>query len=82
MKTVLLEEDSWDLRNKEFNKDVIRVATKDRLPASMQDELEDNHEDYHSIPIEERCELLSTMKVKYNRKRVLYQIKRLANSNS
>ena len=48
----------------------------------MQDYLEDNHEDYCSILHEKWCDLLSTIEVKYNRKRYATQIKRLATSKT
>ena len=46
MKSVGLKEAGWEAREKEFNKDFIRFATKDRLPTSMQDALKYNHEGY------------------------------------
>ena len=44
----------------------------------MQDELEDNQEDYHSISNEYWCDLLTTIEVKDNMKMDTNQIKRLA----
>ena len=41
----------------------------------MQNELEDSQEYYHSLNHEDWCELLSTIKVKDNRKRAATQIK-------
>ena len=35
------KEDSWDIRDKEFNEYVIKVATKDGLPIPTKDELEE-----------------------------------------
>ena len=46
----------------------------------MQDELEGNQEDFHSLDHEDWCDLLSTIEVKDNRKRSATQIKRLASS--
>ena len=54
------------------------VEIKDRLPSSMQDDLVDNQEDYHSFTHEYRCDLLSTIKVKYNSKRAATQINKIA----
>ena len=34
----------------------------------MRDELENNQEEYHSLPHEYWCDLLSTIEVKYNSK--------------
>ena len=58
------------------------VATKDGLPTSMQDEIEDKDKDYHSFPHKEWCDLLSTMEAKDNRKRTTDQIKILAASKA
>ena len=46
----------------------------------MQDELEDNPEEYHSIAHEYWCDLLYTIEVKENRKRDATQINRLETS--
>ena len=69
MKDGVFESDNWAIQDKEFKEDVIRVNTKDRLSTSMQDELEDKHEDYFPIPHEEWCDLLSRMAIKDHRKR-------------
>ena len=52
-KGVGYEEDSWEIRDKYFNKDVISVTTKDGIPTFMQDDLDDNQENYSSITHEE-----------------------------
>ena len=62
---------------KELYEDKIRVATKDGLPTSMLDELEDKIEAYRSIPNEEWRDLLSTLEVKHKRKIAVSQINRL-----
>ena len=49
MKVGGFEEANRAIKNKEFNKDVIRVATKDKLPKSIQDGFEDNHKNHRSI---------------------------------
>ena len=49
MTGVSFESASWDIRDKEFSENDIRVATKGRLPTYIQDELGDNHEEYRSI---------------------------------
>ena len=46
----------------------------------MQDELEDKREEYLSIPHRELCDLMSTMKVKYNSKMDAACINSLATS--
>ena len=48
----------------------------------MQDKLEDKYEDYCSIPRENWCDLLSTMKIKENNKRSAAHINRLATSKA
>ena len=80
MKGVSFESARWDACDKEFSNQVICVSTKDGIPSSMQDELEDNHEDYLSILNEEWCDLLSTIEVKENSKRAEDQIKRRSSS--
>ena len=60
----------------------IHVATRDGLPTSMQDELEENRYDYLSVPHKDWCELLSTIVVKYNRKISVAQIKMFAASKA
>ena len=69
MKGDILESDSWDILDKEWSESEIFVAIKNRLPITMQDELEDNQEDYNSIAHEEWCDLLLTIEVKGNRKK-------------
>ena len=59
MKGGEFEQADWNVRDKEWNEDVISVATKYRLPISMNNELEDKHEDYSSTPHEEGCDLWS-----------------------
>ena len=46
----------------------------------MQDELEYNQEDYRFLTHEYWCGLMSTIEVKYNRKRAATQIKNIENS--
>ena len=47
------EASDWSVSNKYIKEDVIQVATKEGLPASMQDKLGDNHDDYCYITHEE-----------------------------
>ena len=58
----------------------LQLAIKDGLPSSMQDDLEDHLEDYFYLPYEYWCDLLSTIKVKDERKRVASQIKKIESS--
>ena len=60
---------NWTIRNQEFTASEVRLEIKDRLPKSMQDELDDNTEDYRSLTYEYWCDLLSTIEVKDERKR-------------
>ena len=55
----------------------IRVEIKDRLPSSMQDELEDNQEDYFPLTHEYWCDLLSTIEVKDKRESAATHIKKI-----
>ena len=48
----------------------------------MHDDLEDNQEDYCSLDHEDWCDLLSTIKAKYNRKRVATQIKMIESARA
>ena len=80
MKGKNFDEASWKLRNKEFYVHEIQVSIKDVLPLSMQYELKNNQEDYCYLTREYRCDLLSTIGVKYNSKRAETQIKRIATS--
>ena len=49
MKGKSFEADNWKVRDNEFSVHDIRSAVKDGLPSSMQDDLEDHPEDYHSL---------------------------------
>ena len=73
---------NWTVRNQEFTASEIRLATKDGIPSSMQDELEDYPEDYCSLTYEDWCDLLSKIKVKEKRKRSVTQIKKIASARS
>ena len=64
MEGVGFKESSWDVRDKEFNEDIIQVATKYGLTKSIHNELEDNQEEYCSITHEEWYDLMSTMEIK------------------
>ena len=46
------DQEYWNVRDKELKKYVISFTTKEEIPISTQDELEDKHEDYSSIPHE------------------------------
>ena len=80
MKGVSAEAYNWTFRNQEFTFSEIRVSIKDRLYSSMQNELEDHQEDYRFLTHEYWCDLLSTIRVKYERKRVATQIKKIASA--
>ena len=74
------ESANWKVRDKELFVNYIRVEIKYRLPSSMQDELENNQEVYHYLTHEYWCDLLSTIKVKDNRKRIATQIKNISSA--
>ena len=65
------------VHNQEFTDSELRLAIKDRLPSSMQDELEDHPEDYWSLTYEHWCRFLYTIEVKDKRKRESSQIKNI-----
>ena len=73
---------NWTVRNQEFTFSKIRLAIKDVLPSSMQDNLEDHQEDYYSLTFEDWCDLLSKIEVKYERRRAATQIKKIASAMS
>ena len=60
---------NWKFHNETFSVNDSQVAVKYGLPSSMQDEVEENQEDCNSLTHEDWWELLSTIKVKDNRKR-------------
>ena len=74
--------DNWKVRDQEFTVSEIREVIKYGLPSSMQDELNDHQEDYLSLTHEYWSDLLSTIKVKYNRKRAATEIKTIASARA
>ena len=76
----IFEAASWKVRDKELSVHDIRVDIKYGIPLSMQDELEDNQEDYRSLTHKYWCDLLYNIEVKYNRKRAVSKIKKIATS--
>ena len=69
------EASNWKVCDQEFTVSKIRVAIKDGLPSSM---LYDHKEDYRSLTHKGWCDLLSTIHVKYNRKRAATQLNKIA----
>ena len=69
---------NWALRNKEFTTSDLRLAIRDGLPKSMRYELDYHTEDFCSLSYEDCCDLLSTITVKYERKRAAGYIKKIA----
>ena len=61
MKGQEYDEEDQAVRVKELSKNEICVATKDGLPTSVQDKLEDKDKDYCSMTHEKYCDLLSAM---------------------
>ena len=70
------------VREKELSVHEIQVSIKDRLPLSMQDELQDKQEEQRYLTHKYWCVLLSTSKVKYNRIILVTQIKKIKTSIS
>ena len=66
----------WAVQEKQLSEYVIRVATKDWLLKSIQDEMEDKGKKHWSFTHKEWCNFMSTMKEKDNRKRYAAQIKK------
>ena len=60
---------NWNAQKEYFITSDLQLAIKDVLPKSMRDELNDHPEDYCSLTYEDWCDLLSTIKVKDERKR-------------
>ena len=61
---------------------VLRLTIKDELTKSMRYELDDHPEDFISLIYEYLCDLLSTIKVKYEIKIAAVQIKNIASARS
>ena len=74
--------DKWSFRNKEFTIGDLRLAIRYGLPKSMRNELDDHPEDYCLITYEYWYDLLSTIEVKYERKRAASHIKKIASARS
>ena len=74
--------DNWSACNEEFTISDLRLAIKYRLTKFIRDELDDRTEDYCSITYEDWCELLSTIDVKYERKRSVVHINKMASTRS
>ena len=77
MKVKSFEAAFWKVQDKGFYLYDIRVAIKDGLPSSMQDELEDNQEEYCFLTRKYWCGLLSTIEFKDDNKRAAPQIKKI-----
>ena len=73
---------NWTVRNHKFTASEVRIAIKDGLPSSMQDELEDHPEDYFSLTYEYWYDLLSTIEVKDENKWAATQIKKIASDRA
>ena len=71
------EADNWTVCNQEFVVSEIWLAIKDRIPSSMQNELEYHQGEYSSLTYEYWWNLLSTIEVKEKRKRAAIQIKKI-----
>ena len=78
MKRESVMADNWNIRNKEITTSDLRLAIKDGIPKSMRDEQDEHPENYHSLTYEDWCDLLSTIKVKYERKTAAVQINKIA----
>ena len=73
---------NWNFRNKEFTISDLQLAIKGGLPKYMRNELNDHPEEYRSLTYEYWCDLLSTIKVKDERKISSVQIKNIASDRS
>ena len=69
---------NWSVCNEEFTTSYLQLAIRDGLPKVMRDELDDHPEEYCSLTYEYWCDLLSTIEVKYERKREAGHIKKIA----
>ena len=82
MKGKSAEASNCTVRNQDFTANEVRLAIKDRLPKSMQDELDDHPENYCSLTYEYWWDLLSTIEFKDERKRAAAQIKNIASARA
>ena len=73
---------NWSARNEYFTITDLRLAIKGGLPKSMSDEWDDIPEDYRSLTYEDWCDLLSTINVKYERKKATVHIKKSASARA
>ena len=73
---------NWTVRNQEFTAGEFRLAIKDRLCKSMQEELNKYPEDYSSVTYEDWCDLLYTIKVKDDSKTAAVYIKKIASARA
>ena len=73
---------NWEIRNKKSTVSEIRLAIKDRLPSSMHRELEVQQQEYQSLTHEYWRDLLSTIKVKCDRKIAAIYINKIASDRS
>ena len=80
MKGEIEMEANWNVRNEELTESDIRLAIRDGLPKSMRDELNEHPEEYCYLTYKDWCELLSTIDVKYERKRAAVRIKKIASA--
>ena len=74
--------DNWNVHNKDFTISDLRLDIKYSLPKFMRGELDDHPEDYRYLTYKYWCDLLSTIEVKYERKRPATQIKKINSDRS
>ena len=74
--------DNWEFRNEEVTAGDLRLAIRGGLHKSTRDELDYHPEDYCSLTYEDWCELMSTIEVKYERKREACQIKKISSTRA
>ena len=82
MKGKRYEASNFKVFDQEFTGSDIHAVIKYILPSSMQYELEDHQKDYRSLTYEYWCNLLSTIDIKYNRKREATQIKNISSTRA
>ena len=74
--------DNCKVRNEEFTAIDIWLAILGGLPKYISDELDDHPEEYCSLTYEYRCNLLSTIEVKYESKRAAVHINKISSAGA
>ena len=58
----MFDQENWNICDCNFTKDEIRIVTKDGVPTSMQDEMDDKDAYYHYLHLEDWRDLMYNLK--------------------